>query len=235
MISNDQRIPNMNLLTGRLADLRESLAACDPHILASNTGAAFQAMSGESGVFRLEFWGQPVEITFPALEAREADTSGLLADFSQALLLYYFASCDGAPVIGKWISFSELPDGRFYSSAFQGYTGQELARAFLDDLERFSRTAEFLGGERVYLIGDTAYKFQALPLVSLLVVAWLGDVDFPTSYQILFDANVSYHLPTDACAVLGSSLTRRLIRAKEKSLYPLSPSPLRDKRTGDGG
>jgi len=230
-----QKIFKLDLLGGRLVELRECLAARDPHLLARNTGAAFQAISGESGVFQLEFWGQPVAITFPALEVREADTGVLLADFSQAMLLYYLSNCDGTPVAGKWIAFSELPDGRFYNSAFQGYTGRELACSFSDDLGHFSRTAEILGGERVYLFGDAAYKFQALPLVSLLVVAWLGDADFPTNYQILFDANVSHHLPTDACAVLGSTLTRRLIRAIEQPPHPQSPSPIRDERIRDGG
>jgi hypothetical protein len=48
------------------------------------------------------------------------------------------------------------------------------------------------------------------------VVTWEGDEDFPSTYQILFDAAVSHHLPTDACAILGSILTHRLTAEMEK-------------------
>jgi len=64
-------------------------------------------------------------------------------------------------------------------------------------------------------LGDAAYEFQVLPMVSLLVVTWQGDEEFNSTYQILFDAAVSHHLPTDACAILGSNLTNRLITEME--------------------
>jgi hypothetical protein len=41
---------------------------------------------------------------------------------------------------------------------------------------------------------------------------FLQQIDNPTSYRILFDANVSHYLSTDACAVIGGELTRRLLK-----------------------
>jgi hypothetical protein len=58
---------------------------------------------------------------------------------------------------------------------------------------------------------DVSFRFQALPYVPVLAVCWQGDEDFPSSYQLLFDAHTPSHLPTDGCAILGSMLTRRLI------------------------
>jgi len=49
----------------------------------------------------------------------------------------------------------------------------------------------------------------------LLAVYWQGDEDFPSTCQVLFDASASHYLPTDAYAILGSTLTRRLIKTKE--------------------
>jgi hypothetical protein len=60
-------------------------------------------------------------------------------------------------------------------------------------------------------LGDAAYEFYVLPLVSVLLVTWQGDEDFNATYQILFDAAVSHHIPTDACAIIGSNLTHHLI------------------------
>jgi hypothetical protein len=130
-----------------------------------------------------------------------------------ALLLYYFHTADGTPLSGRWISFSDLPDGRFYNQAFQGYTGRELSRAFGLDPEGFQRAAMRAGGTPQDF-GDLAFKFPILPYVAFLAVLWRGDEDFPSSCQILFDASAPHSLPTDACAVAGSLLTRRLLAAR---------------------
>jgi hypothetical protein len=139
-----------------------------------------------------------------------------LGTFDQAQLAYYFTLSDGTPQTGRWISFSELPDGTFYTQAFQGYTGNELLKVFGNDENRFANAAVQAGGRPAGMaqsIGDQAFIFRVLPHVSLMVVNWLGDEDFPASYRILFDAAASHHLTTDACAILGSTLTRRLVKA----------------------
>jgi hypothetical protein len=126
-------------------------------------------------------------------------------------LAYYFHTSDGTPKSGNYIAFTELPDGQFYTQAFQGYTGGELVRVFGNDSGAFVGAAEFLGGRRE-LFGNAAYSFQVLPRVSIMVVCWLGDEDFPASYRVLFDSTINHHLPTDACAIIGSTITRRLIK-----------------------
>jgi hypothetical protein len=147
------------------------------------------------------------------LAARDAASGQELPIYLQAMLFYYLTTCDGPPASGHWIAFSELPDGRFYTQAFQGYTGAPLAQAFGEDVMAFSQAAETCLGERRYSFGDMAYAFQALPRVAVLVVLWQGDEDFPSTCQVLFDASARHCLPTDACAILGSQITRQLIKA----------------------
>ncbi len=204
-----------DLLGSRLAQLRKILADKNPEDLASLSGTAYRPRDESSGQFQAQLWDRNIVITFPDFVAHDEHTLDELGASSQAQLLYYFVTCDGTPASGQWISFSELPDGRFYNQAYQGYSGGKLAQVFMNDLDTFSQVAENLGGKRVYLLGDAAYEFQVLPLVSLLVVTWQGDEDFNSTYQILFDAAVSHHLPTDACAILGSNLTHRLIAEME--------------------
>jgi hypothetical protein len=84
-----------------------------------------------------------------------------------------------------------------------------LLRTFSDDQTRFVSAALTVGGVP-YPLGDAAFTFPFLPRVELVVVFWRGDEDFPSNYQILFDAAASKHLPTDACAIAGSMLTRKL-------------------------
>jgi hypothetical protein len=158
----------------------------------------------------LRLWAEELIIDYPNFSAR-ASLSGLVfIPINQALLLYYFTTADGIPLGNKWISFSELPNGQFYNQAFQGYTGAELSRYFENDQARFERAGHTLGGMRLSH-GDISFTFQVLPRVPLMVTHWQGDEDFPASFQVLFDSSASHYLPTDAYAILGSAITRKLI------------------------
>jgi hypothetical protein len=200
-------------LLARAAELWDGLRGTEPERLAASTGATLEPGTGDSGVLLLPVWGREAAVSYPGFAVTwRADGAG--ADpFTTALLAYYFAASDGTPESGGRIAFSELQDGTFYAQAFQGYTGNELAKAFGNDGDAFAAAAGALGGLPEPL-GDLAFGFRALPLVPVAVACWLGDEDFGPSYRVLFDAVVNHHLPTDVCAVLGSGLTRRLIAAR---------------------
>jgi len=205
-----------DLLAARLVELRVELSTRDARQLAAVTGTKFKQEAAELGEFRFLLWEREVALSYPDLIAHDLDPGEQLSSSSQALVLYYFVTCDGTQPSGQWISFSELPDGRFYNQAYQGYTGGKLAQVFRNDFKSFCRAAESLGGRRVHLLGDAAYEYNVLPMVNLLVVTWQGDEDFDTSYQVLFDAAITHHLPTDAGAITASILTGRLVSELEK-------------------
>ena len=199
-------------LAERVAELRAALCQRDNlQVQAANCAADYHA-DGSNVEIRLSFFGCPVVVTFPDLVACNAQAGMPLTDVIQALFLYYITTADGTPLEGRWVAFADLPDGRFYSQAFQGYTGHELARCFGNNIEAFNLAAKKLGGMSI-AYGDAGFVFNALPRVMLAVVAWCGDEDFPSNYQILFDASVGHYLPTDVCAILGSMLTRKLMSA----------------------
>lgn len=194
----------------RVDELRTDLRLRDPAVLASNTAASFS-----EDRFELLVWDKLIAIDSQDFIGRDAATNEPIDVMTQAFLAYYFHTADGTQLSEQWIAFSGLPDGQFYASAFQGYTGNELAKVFDNDLDLFKDSAAKLGG-RPYELGDAAFIFQALPLVPMLAVSWQGDEDFAPSYRLLFDKNIDHHLPTDACAILGSTLTRRLIKTQEQ-------------------
>ncbi len=200
------------LLAVRLEELRRHLSQLKPDDLAQKSGAIYRQNSPETGEFELPLWSETIYLTYPGFTMRfkTGDKPPNLAQ--QALILYYLQTADGAPSANRWISFTELPDGRFYNQAFQGYTGHELWRKFQNDSNAFKEAALQIGGSPVP-VGDAAFLFQALPRINLLAMLWLGDEEMPSSYQILFDASASHYLPTDVCAIAGSMLTQRLIRA----------------------
>jgi len=195
-------------LERRIHDLRAELKTQDKLSMARNTDAVYSG-----GLFHLEVWNRPVQISerdFIAFDVQDGTACDVV---TQAMLAYYFHTSDGTPIRGEWTAFRELPDGQFYASAFQGYTGNKLARTFGDKIDLFAQAAAMTNG-RAQPFGDAAFAFQALPRVPVAVVCWLGDEDFPTSYSILFDDSIHHHLPTDACAILGSMLTAKLAAIK---------------------
>lgn len=209
-------------LARRVQQLRAELAQRDTAVLAQRCGAELV-----DGRLLLPVWDTAVTLSPPEFIACDVHTGTAVDPLTQALLAYYLHTSDGMAPAQSWVAFTELPDGRFYTQAFQGYTGRELAQAFGEDVPRFTVTAVTLGGQPESF-ANVAFSFQPLPLVRLLVVCWLGDEEFPTAYQILFDAHISHHLPTDACAILGSMLTRRLLTASvtEMKITPNGIRPL---------
>jgi hypothetical protein len=202
-----------NPLGDRVAEIREHLANKTPESLAARTGTIYTSKTNQQGEFRLDYWSREIILRFPEFTGRYTDTGEKLNTFDTTMLAYYFDVSDGTPITGKWIAFNQIPGGLFYAQAFQGYTGNELVKAFGNDADAFIEANVTLQGRRDFF-GNVAFSYQVLPRVPLMVVCWLGDEDFPSSYRILFDSNAHHHLVTDAYAILGSNLTRRLINAK---------------------
>ena len=200
----------------RMAELRQQLSAKDPETLAANTGTRLEFPSDGEARLVFHLLGEELQLSLADLEI-SCPSSPPPAELHQLLALYYFVRADGTPVSGQWISFAELPDGRFYNPAFQGYTGAELGRAFGNDLPALERAASRLNGVAQSL-GDRAYAFDVLPHLPMLLAYWRGDEDFPAACQLLFDASAPHYLPTDGCAITGSLLTRQLLKARRDLL-----------------
>jgi hypothetical protein len=199
-------------LESRVDELRGRLNLVPPTLLAERTGASYLELGQGRGEFHLALLGASIVVTYPDFRATIAASDAHLPAFKHALVLYYFLQSDGTPQAGNWISFSDLPDGRIYAPAFQGYTGDELAKTFRMDMDAFRTACQKADGVPIPF-GDAAFRFSALPRMNLLAVYHLGDEDFPSTCQLLFEASAGHYLPAEACAILGSSLTQKILRA----------------------
>jgi hypothetical protein len=196
-------------LERRSDELREDLFQRDVNQLTELTGTTLRSEDGES-FFDFLYWGKPVLLSSRDFLARDPESQHPLPPIHQTMIMYYFHSSKGSPDTGNWISFSELADGQFYNSAFQGYTARKLAQYFQTDYDKFEARNEAQCGVKVDF-GDGAYRYQILPQIAILIVYWKGDEEFPPSYKILFEDIADYHLPTDGCAILGSMLVGKLM------------------------
>ena len=212
--------PDPTQLMKHVEDLRSQLDGIsktgDLQLMAWKTGSEATQLADGRSAFSFQLWNEPVHLVHPGWIAYSQVTDQELPVVNQALILYYFITADGTKPENQWVSFGDLPSGRFYNQAFQGYTGAELARHFQNDFLRFESAARQSNGQQpapdASLPGDRAFTFQTLPRLAVLVVYWQGDEDFPASAQVLFQNTVPHYLPTDVCAFVGSALTRRLIK-----------------------
>lgn len=197
-------------LAKRVAALKDAVRKADWSALSGKTGAR-----EENGNLLLELLGQQTVIEHESLKISFAESSQECPAFIQAIILFYLTNASGTQNTGNWIRFRDLPEGMHYDQAFQGYTGNRIALEFENESEAFKNACLAVGG-RPYDFADIAFIFTILPRLPVLLVCWLGDEEFPPSYQMLFDESASAYMPTDGCAVLGNVLTGKIIGAGKK-------------------
>jgi len=202
-------------LEERANQLRSKLILFPVSTIAERAGCQCEFDDLEPYPLRLYLFDQPIIGSFPALVFFTLDKVEL-PDFFQLLLLYYFYSADGSRLSGMYVSFADLPGGRIYAQAFQSYSGDFVISAFENDISALRLACERTNGQNDNL-ADLAYTFHILPRVSLQLIYWLGDEDFPSTCKILFDSTSTHYLPIDVCAILGSNLVKKIIRNKPKN------------------
>lgn len=200
-------------LERQLVEIREALRKRDPAEVARLSGVACGA-EGEEARLQVRFWGRGYLISWPSLTVHQ-ENGEPCSEPTQAVLLQYLLQADGTLLENSWVSLRNLPNGSFYEQAFQGYSGNLVARTFRGDLEGFRATAQRLGGEHVDM-GDGAYRFWALPRIPLVLVFWSGGEEFPDSAHVLFDSTAGHYHQVEMLAHLGAMLCERMIQAREQ-------------------
>lgn len=200
-------------LSERVSELRASVQAIPPEALASRTAAIFHNSNQGEAHFALSLFTEEILVNYPSFVVCNNSGSELPV-FLQALILYYFSTSTDAPLTGNWVSFADLPDGRMYAQAFQGYSGDLVVKSIGTDLGRFHAWGKKAGGLSCS-IADAAYSFQGLPRMPLVLAYWLGDDEFPSACKVLFDSAARNYLPIDACAIIGSQLVKNVLRSNK--------------------
>ena len=144
----------------------------------------------------VDIWreGEPGEVSLP----------------EKIILCHYLLHASGEPPRGELITFRQIPDGHFYFDAFQRRARDPFLATFGKHPELFQRCAQTLGGREV-AAGDVGRTFQVLPRITIHLVLWQGDDEFPPEAGILFDANIQQQLAVEDIAVLSSMLIYRLM------------------------
>ncbi len=191
---------------------KKELIPKNPKRIASMCGAHFDGSSAENISLELVFLNRKVHITWPDLRMSYKDEKKELPIQEQVLLLHYMRGClNGAEIVGEWISYKDLPDGRFYMDAFERRAKIPMLRVFGEKPELLPKVAKDLFNAVEHDEGDFSVLIKALPYVPVLLILWKGDDEFPPEGSILFDRGINKILSAEDIAWLSGMVVYPLI------------------------
>jgi Domain of unknown function (DUF3786) len=194
--------------------VRDQLSQRDPSLVARFSGA--ELVQGNDGLsaLRFSFLNQEVRVSWPELKVLAGSTGDEMPIQQQILLLHYLHGAwasQGPKPTGEWISFQEIPDGRFYLDAFHRRAKNPLVQSFGEKPELLVMLAKQLYRAQSSNQGDASVLVQAFPLLTVTLILWKGDEDFPPEGNILFDSNIIEILSAEDVAWLSGMVVYPLI------------------------
>ncbi|MBA3029159.1 MAG: DUF3786 domain-containing protein [Desulfobacteraceae bacterium] len=186
----------------------EGLASESASSLAGRSG--FKALDDRT--LEVPFLDKTVHVTIPDFEFQHHAGPGSpeIPLQEQVLILHYMAGKNPPDLSGKWVSYREIPGASFYYGAFVKRAVTPLKQVFGNNLEAFKSGAEKLKGKPVDN-GDAAFEFQVFPHVSIQLILWTGDEEFPAEGNILFDATIQNILSPEDIAWMAGMVVYRLM------------------------
>lgn len=167
-----------------------------------------EEMGRSSGVpydgqaFSLTIMGRPVKVTWPDMEASYTETGEKTKANVRILLARLIMRGRLSETTGKMLSYTEMPWGNVYEAQFRGRCIMRLAFGFGNDLDKFASACGSIAGVPSKG-GDMAFDIPFLPKLTVRLMVWEGDDEFPPSSQILFSDNFPNAFTAEDLAVTG--------------------------------
>ena len=173
---------------------KAELSGKNPNEIAGYAGAEMRGGGEENSCICFNFLNREILISWPDIEFSYNKTPEKEMSIQEKILLLHYLhgayASKGPTVTEEWISFQEVPDGKFYLDAFHRRARDPLIRAFGEKPELLERLAKEAFQAVPADQGDVSVVVQALPLVPIELIIWAGDDEFPPSGNILFDRSI---------------------------------------------
>lgn len=186
-----------------LSIYQERYEALDPEEASRRTGIPFDA---SKSAFTLNVLGFLVLAAWPEFALSPGDPEAcpreLYGTKAQILLIRHLLEGTGAEPAGACIPYRELPWGSVYEQPFTGRCMTRLAFGFGSKLDAFRKACGLLGGIP-YTKGDASYDLPFLPDLTVRLILWAGDEEFPPQSQWLFSDNTPLAFTAEDVAVMG--------------------------------
>ena len=198
----------------------EQLSDKNPDLVSRFSGAEIERDKEGRATLFLKMLNQKLSITWPGFTFGSGQAGVEVPIQQQVLCLHYLCGAlasSGAETTGEWISFQEIPDGRFYMDPFQRRGKNPMVMTFGEKPELLLKIATEMYGAVPFNRGDVSVVVRALPLVPIALILWQGDEEFPPEGNILFDRSIIGFFSAEDVAWLAGMVVYPMIgRAKAK-------------------
>ena len=170
-------------------------------------------ISLDGGEVVVTYFGQSIRLTADGLE----DEAGRRPDFADCVVVCrYLIMCPLVePKQKEWVAYRDFPDAGpltvFWADTVEG----PLANTFSGHVGALEKACDTLGGTNPHMdiACDLCRRFTPLPKMPLLLVFNDADDEFPASASLLLERRASTYLDAESQAILGHTLTNRLLAA----------------------
>jgi len=142
----------------------------------------------------------PERRTVRAAPASEDHPVGYL---QQLCILAYLADAKDLPPANRLVSVEKLDPGGFFFRGSHRLPVERLASVFGPDPQLLHKAGRVLNAvPRAF--GDASIELCVLPRISVTLVIWAADEEFPARASILFDQSATVQLPLDVLFAIGA-------------------------------
>jgi hypothetical protein len=128
--------------------------------------------------------------------AAESGTDHQAGYLQQLCILGYLVNARDVPPTDQLVSVEKIDPGGFFFRGSHRLPTEKLAHAFGSDPRRLHEVGRTLNAvPRDF--GDASLEISVLPRISLILVIWAADEEFPARVSILLQQNAAAQLPLD--------------------------------------
>jgi hypothetical protein len=194
---------------------KKELEGKNPDLVAKFAGAIVSRDRKGNTSLALNFLNEGLNISWPDLTFSKKESGEEVPIQQQILILHYLIGAftsSGTGITGDWIAFHDVPDGKFYRDAFHRRAKNPMVQSFGEDPETLVELTKKAYGAVPFNQGDLSVLIKVFPLVSVVLLLWRGDEEFPPEGNILFDRNILQLLSAEDIAWLSGMIVYPLLR-----------------------
>ena len=162
--------------------------------------------NGETNTLALEFLGGTYTVSHPDFTITGPTP---LSNPERILFLRYLLDGAYAMPSGEYLTYREFPWGEVYLQQFTGRCIKRFAFSYNGRTELLGRIMERLPAHPVKM-GDIGYELELMDGLSIQLILWQGDDEFPPNAQILFSENFQQAFTAEDMANIGDIVLNRM-------------------------
>ncbi len=137
-------------------------------------------------------------------------------DYFYIFIINYLLQVKEITLHKEWISEKDIPGGSTFFRGPHQIPTNLIASRYSGNIEQFKKNCEELGGIE-FDMADASYIFKITPRISVAVLFWDGDDEFPAESKLLYDRTIADHFALDVifalavgiCSVIGKRANSR--------------------------